>query len=1053
MTGRKRRKYCIYTLDANRMADMYRAQDGCFDLNAAYIRLAIVLADDNMYSDSALFDQVLFALDGIMDREAQSRDITSHLVYLLFENGIRDEAKAKALFDDGFKIRFEGQEEMRSFCSFDKSASMSRENTISFIDEAIFDEVDRRIALDIDFTSIPLTPSKYYAYRGLYMTEGIPVTVPELRLDEETVLVLPDKKLKLKNVSQIKADLSKLEETGKIEIGEESTQPKDGKLGVTPYDGEGFVAPAYADLIRSALFYPKDTKPTSFQIRMPFTKGMLHEVDFKAFLAREFDLSEEEAGELGIEDYFGITRSLKDVEVVLNASMFKCGKWLKNYDPAWDDGDPMKYYFDKVWKYDHCLYVVNTNASIRDTGKINFNYQFLNTLDIDREAFDSLIGKYNDDIQAMRKDAEAARCELLGSDLLVEGDPEDIDRNSLREMSPWEYAVSVNLAFMNDKKTKDELKKLEDSHIANIILGRITVDGLMRYLSGDLLAMLIDMAKGCGFKGTKAIKRLQGETLHASKFYIPNIKQHGIEKGNFYGVLRSPHLSRNEQCALRPYTSRIYNRYFKHLDGVIMVSNLSTAPAALAGADFDGDLVKIVQDETINGAILRGVFEIAPAKESDDPGYKRYRRKLPIAVINAPAGASDIKVGRHISIEHAKASFSSRVGMISNLAITIGELEYSGAKIPAGTTALCTIATGHELDAVKTGVRPDLTYLQKIIEEGQTGLHFIDILKQYRAFVSENPKRAIYGAIEGDEYRASYKTKTKEGGEESIPVFAVRGDAEANIERLPALFVEALVRKRATRNMGFKGLPAMQFLFENDKDWKAKARDDERATDLFAIIKEYRKKRSERFTAAGKMQNQDAQLGTISGCIHTLLSMEYNMESDRLFHTGAEVQELFDKASNELSLCFEKPDEVGDALASMRNLQWQFVPTYEARQEVLAQILDASKLSEEVRELLCDTYDNGYQLLNFFLQYVQVFKKKEEARQELGESGNARKRSYADEEYLEKVLELFGGDVERAIECTAALDDTRTFLWNIFDTEDMAKVIDDGIIRRQINAE
>ena len=1053
MTGRKRRKYCIYTLDANRMADMYRAQDGCFDLNAAYIRSAIVQADDNMYSDSALFDQVLFALDGIMDREAQSRDVTSHLVYLVFENGIRDEAKAKALFDEGFKIRFEGQEEMRSFCSFDKSASMSRESTISFIDKAIFDEVDRRIAMDIDFTSIPLTPSKYYAYRGLYMTEGIPVTVPELRLDEETVLVLPDKKFKLKNVSQIKADLSKLGETGKIEIGEESTQPKDGKLAVTPYDGEGFVTPGYAALIRSALFYPKDTNPTSFQIRMPFTKGMLHEVDFKAFLAREFDLSKEEAGNLWIEDYFGITRSLKDVEVVLNASMFKCGKWLKNYDPAWDDdGDPLKYYFDKMWKYDHCLYVVNTNASIRDTGKINFNYQFLNTLDIDREAFDRLIGKYNDDIRAMRQDAEVARKALLGSDLLSEGDPEDIDRNSLREMSPWEYAVSVNLAFMNDKKTKDELKKLEDSRIANSILGRITVDGLMRYLSGDLLAMLIDMAKGCGFKGTKAIKRLQSETLHASKFYIPNIKQHGIEKGKFYGVLRSPHLSRNEQCALRPYTSRIYNRYFKHLDGVIMVSNLSTAPAALAGADFDGDLVKIVQDETINDAILRGLFEAAPRKETDDPGYIRYVRKLPIAVINTPDGASDIKVGRHISMEHAKASFSSRVGMISNLAITIGELEYSGADIPAGTTALCTIATGHELDAVKTGVRPDLTYLQKIIKEGQTGLHFIDTLKQYRAFVSENPNRAIYGNIEGDEYRAFYKTKT-DGKEESIPVFAVKGDADANLERLPALFVEALVRKRASRRGAFKGIPTLQFLFEYDKDWRTKAREDKRREELSAIIDDYKKKRSDGFVAAGKMQNQDAQLGTISGCIHTLLSMEYNIRSDQLFHTGAEVRELFDKASSELSLCFEKPDEAGDALARMRNLQWQFVPTYEARQEVLAQILDAPKLSEEVRELLCDTYDNGYQILNYFLQYVQVLKKKEEARRQLGESGNARKQSYADEEYLEKVLELFGGDVERAIECTAALDETRTFLWNIFNTEDMAKVIDDGIVRRQINAE
>ena len=1049
MAGRKRRKYCIYTLDANRMAEMYQAQEGCFDLNASYIRTAIVQTDDNMYSDSALFDQVLFALDGILDREADSRDVTSHLVYLLFKKGIRDEAKAKAIFEDGFKIRFEGQDEMRSFCSFDKSASMSRDCMISFIDEAIFDEVDRRIALDIDFTTIPLTPSKYYAYRGLYMTEGLPVTLPELRLDEETVLVLPDKKFKLKNVSQIKADLSKLEETGRIEISEENTKPKDGKLSVTPYDGEGFVSPSYAALIRSELFYPKDTKPTSFQIRMPFVKGMLHEVDFKAFLAREFDLSEEEVSELGIEDYFGITRSLRDVEVVLNASMFKCGKWLKDYDPAWEmDGDPLKYYFNKMWKYDHCLYVVNTNASIRDTGMIKFNYQFLNTLDIGRDAFDSLVTEYSDDIRAARTDAEAARSALLGYNLLSEGDPEDIDSNSLREMSPWEYAVSVNLAFMNDKKTKKELKKLEESRIANIILGRITVDGLMRYLSGDLLAMLIDIAKGCGFKGTKAIRRLQCETLHAGKFYIPNIKQYGIERGHFYGVLRSPHLSRNEQCALRPYTSRIYNRYFKHLDGVIMVSNLSTVPAALAGADFDGDLVKIVQNETINEAILRGVFETAPRKETDDPGYIRYRRKLPIAVINAPAGASDIKVGRHISMEHAKASFDSRVGMISNLAITIGELEYCSAKIPAGTAALCTIATGLELDAVKTGVRPDLTYLQKVIEKGQAGLHFIDTLKKYKAFVSEHPGSAIFGAIEDDVYRAFYITKPNDE-KKSNPVFAVKGDSEVNIERLPALFVETLIRKRTTRRGAFKGIPTLQFLFEYDKDWRAKARTDKRSGELSAIIGDYRKKRSERFIAAGKTQKQDAQLGTIAGCIHTLLSMEYNIMSDRLFYTGAEVKELFDKASSELSLCFEKPEEVIGALAEMRKLQWQFVPTYESRQEVLAQILDVSNLSEEVRELLCDTYDNGYQILNFFLQYVKTLKQKERVKT----GGEAWKRNYTEEKYLEKVLDLFEGDVERAIECTAALDDKRTFLWNIFDTEDMAKVIDDGIIRRQINAE
>lgn len=1050
MAGKKRRKYCIYTLNANKMADMYRSQEGCFDLNSFYVRGEIMLADDNLYSDSALFDQIMFALDSALGRDARSGDLTTHLVYLQFENGIWDDAKAAALFEKGFRIIFEGEKKVRNFCSFDKSASMSRDNTISFIDESIFEEVDRRIGLDIDFTTIPLTPSKYYSYRGLYMTEGIPVTVPQLRLDEETVLVLPDKGFKIKDVSQIRADSSSLPETGKIEMNEESAAPQSRSLSVTPYDGEGIVSPAYAGLMRSVLIYPKDTKPTSFQIRMPFTKGMLHEVDFHRFLTDEFPNAD--IDDLEITDYFGISRSIRDVQIVLNASMFKCGKWLKQYGPAWKDGDPLRYYFDKLWMYDHCMYIAGNNTSIRDTGQIRFNYQFLNTLDIDREEFRQLVSEFSDEILAARVDVEAARSALLGSNVPDETDPEELDRDYLREMSPWEYAVSTNLAFMNDPRTKDELKKLEDSRIANIIRGRITVAGLMRYLSGDLLALLIDIAKGCGLKGTKELRHLQGETLKPSKFYIPSIKQHGIERGHFYGILRSPHLSRNEQCALRPYTSRIYNRYFKQLDGVIMVSNLSLVPAALAGADFDGDLVKIVQNEIINKAILRGVFEVAPRKGTDEPGYIRHKRRLPIAVISAPKGATDVKVGRHITLEHAKASFSNRVGMISNLAITIGELEYNGADIPEGTTALCTIATGLELDAVKTGVRPDLSYLQKIkaercaLQDG--GPQYIEVLKKYNAYVNERSGKVLFGATDGDEYRAYYKT-SENGPKEDVTVFAIKPGAGANVEQLPALFVKALIEKRVTRRKPFKGLPDMQFLFEYDKDWRAKARKAKQADVLKDLIADYRKQRKNKYLADKAMKEHKERLSIITGCIHTLLSTEYNMESDRLYHTGEEVNELFAGATNELLQCFHSGDEVALALDRMRRLNWQFVPTYEKRQEVLARILDVSPLSEEVRELLCDTYDNGYQLLNFFLQYVEVLKRKEADDDASDSTGT--KRSYTEAKYRERVLELFEGNVEKAIECTAALDNTRSFLWNVFETEDMAKVIDDGIIRRQIN--
>ena len=251
--------------------------------------------------------------------------------------------------------------------------------------------------------------------------------------------------------------------------------------------------------------------------------------------------------------------------------------------------------------------------------------------------------------------------------------------------------------------------------------------------------------------------------------------------------------------------------------------------------------------------------------------------------------------------------------------------------------------------------------------------------------------------------------------------------------------------------MQFEGLPDIQFLFEYDEDWQTKALQDARVSALSAVIDDYRAQRRGIFMADQETQRQKQQLALISGCIHTLLSTEYNMESDRLYHTGAEVRDLFVKASGEMLQCFDSKEDVADAIRKMRQMRWQFVPTYEQRQKVLEQIMDVSVLSEEVRELLCDTYDNGYQMLNYFLQYVRALKQREEIDDQIDSSGGGMKRSYADEKYLEKVLELFGGDVKAAIECTAALDDARTFLWNIFETEDMMKVVDAGIIRRQIS--
>ena len=91
---------------------------------------------------------------------------------------------------------------------------------------------------------------------------------------------------------------------------------------------------------------------TSFQIRMPYVKGMLHEVDFKDFLTL--------CGTDTITDLWGMEHSVRDVDVILTKSMFKGYGWLTASGMSWED------YWAVFRKYRHALYI--TNVSKEKTG-------------------------------------------------------------------------------------------------------------------------------------------------------------------------------------------------------------------------------------------------------------------------------------------------------------------------------------------------------------------------------------------------------------------------------------------------------------------------------------------------------------------------------------------------------------------------------------------------------------------------------------------------------------------------------------------------------------
>ena len=120
-------------------------------------------------------------------------------------------------------------------------------------------------------------------------------------------------------------------------------------IKITEFDGEGLISKQLSDSL--------DSIHSSYQIRMPYIKGVVHEVDFASL----FD-------ELGV------------VDLIINKSMFKGFGWMLENNLTW------KEYLERCRKYNHALYISGTDkADTQDT--IEFNYQFLNTLAMTTDEF------------------------------------------------------------------------------------------------------------------------------------------------------------------------------------------------------------------------------------------------------------------------------------------------------------------------------------------------------------------------------------------------------------------------------------------------------------------------------------------------------------------------------------------------------------------------------------------------------------------------------------------------------------------------------------------
>jgi len=529
----------------------------------------------------------------------QIRNITGdstgiYIPWIIFVNcngGKSNEEGLAELIINGFI--FNG----RRYVISERSASMVRQSILSFIDERLAPAVKEAVTMGIDIGTTVL--SKWYAYCGLMLS-----SCHCLEDWKPKIIILPDREGTI-TAQTIKYVIDTETEFKDKTTGEMRTwKQKDITEGIRDininlFDGCGIHHPSITNEVMNHLQRlgdMGDTRCTSILIRAPFIKGMTHEVDYISFY--------EERGVEFIKDIWGNWHDVRPGStpmIIMNESMYKGYKYFNHYG----DGRDWERYWDAFEKYNHCIGVVKWNYSLEEEEIYRRgNYQILQDLILDYHHFRKLADYSINWIEKIIANDWNSTAAFLGLTL---------ERNN--PVTPYARAVAKNPTMLNEIGVRNYLLRTLKKYINEMKCGKIYIKATSRFLVPDLI-MLMEHVGGLPLTGC----------LSSDQFWTQSIR--GTYDGE-YLIERNPHICRSEHVILNAVATSDINKYLSHLTNVCMVNCKSLVAQRLNGADTDGDLVLVVENEIMKSGVDRDAAividiedKIAALAEEDTPENK-----------------------------------------------------------------------------------------------------------------------------------------------------------------------------------------------------------------------------------------------------------------------------------------------------------------------------------------------------------------------------------------------------------------------------------------------
>lgn len=532
----------------------------------------------------------------------------------------------------------------KEFKYWGKSASMSRQGILGLVSVDLYSHVEEYAMMEIKFNRTVL--SKFEAYKCLLLSSCFCIEE-----DLPYMIVVPDYENTIKDVS-IKYVDEEIKHYIDKKTGEEKSYAekviKEGVMDIEDNcinDGSGLCSMEQAE--KWARYLDIEYTPCAFMLRIPYVKGIAIAVDFKKFY-KEKDITH-------IKDLWGKEHKVEDIDIILTESQYKGKKYFKQNDNYSD----WRNYLDLLKKYNYCVGISKWNYSHDKEPKMTrCNYQTLQTLDITTEDLINMSAYTRTWIEKILSGDMLYVLRYLG--LSEETIPENIYMKS----------ILFNPQMKDDIKIRSYLYGLLRKTIDEIKIGKIYVKGAFKILIPDVIFMMEYIG------GLEPIGCLRKGEMYA--------KEH---KG-VYVINRNPHLSKSEHVLLNAVNNDSIKKWCSNLENVCMLNSYDITAKRLNGADFDGDLGLV---------------------HNNDIYIKGINNDLPITLdIQDKITAKESPYDREHIVEFVKTSLDSRIGEISNCASSYHNKQTKNEeqrKLYDDYTCLLSVINGKEIDYVKTGVR------------------------------------------------------------------------------------------------------------------------------------------------------------------------------------------------------------------------------------------------------------------------------------------------------------------------------------------------------------